>query len=116
MRNVWLLACGVALGLAALAPAIAQTESVALPFDAAKSRLAQPEANREARVFFGEDAPEGAYPFIVALINASAGGDQKALANGQFCGGSLVAPRWGAAAAHCVTRQGTDGKSRTVDL
>ena len=73
--RIWSVACGIALAFAALSPAAAQTESVALPFDAAKSRLDQPEANREARVFFGEDAPEGAYPFIVALINASVGGE-----------------------------------------
>ena len=50
------------------------------------------------RIIGGEAAPPGAYPWMVALVDA----DEEDAFLGQFCGGSLVHPQWVLTAAHCV--------------
>ncbi|OQX07261.1 MAG: hypothetical protein BWK80_49705 [Desulfobacteraceae bacterium IS3] len=49
------------------------------------------------RIVGGHEAEPGAWPWITALI---ANGDS--LYDGQFCGGSLIHPKWVVTAAHCV--------------
>jgi len=51
----------------------------------------------------GNPADEGEYPWQVALVYA----DQANPFDGQFCGGSIIAPNWVLTAAHCVV--GDDG-------
>lgn len=52
----------------------------------------------QPRIVGGTKAPATAYPWMVALADKT-GGD---LFDRQFCGGSLIAPRWVLTAAHCV--------------
>jgi hypothetical protein len=46
----------------------------------------------------GHEAEIGAWPWQAALVDA----DDPDAAQGQFCGGSLIAPTWVLTAAHCV--------------
>ncbi|MDP9191338.1 MAG: serine protease [Acidobacteriota bacterium] len=58
------------------------------------------------RIIGGQPATEGQFPWQVALISA---GYQPQ--DGQFCGGSVIAPDWVVTAAHCVT-----GGTRAADV
>lgn len=84
----------MALVLAALVLACSATCSASVP-----------------RIVGGELAPRGAYPSIVALVDASAGDDVFA---GQFCAGIIVHESYVLTAAHCVVRGGGGSNAATV--
>ncbi|HEX9925419.1 MAG TPA: trypsin-like serine protease [Anaerolineae bacterium] len=60
----------------------------------------------------GTLASPGEYPWQVALVTAS----QANPYNGQFCGGSLIAPQWVLTAAHCVVDAGSVSAPGAVDV
>ncbi|HEY8582223.1 MAG TPA: serine protease, partial [Capillimicrobium sp.] len=67
---------------------------------AAACALACPPASSAAdpRIVGGQDADIASWPFLAAIVRA----DRADAFQGQFCGGSLVAPRVVLTAAHCI--------------
>jgi hypothetical protein len=99
--------------LACVLPATAQDRlERSFPFDDAKLRLGIQSApvSAQERIYWGQVAPGGAYPFIVALLQSKAPATEEGQFKGQFCGGTLISDRWVVTAAHCVT--GTDSQKR----
>ncbi len=63
-----------------------------------KAPDALPPAGTQQRIVGGAPAAPGTYPWQAALVYA----DEPDAYEGQFCGGSLIAPEWVLTAAHCV--------------
>jgi secreted trypsin-like serine protease len=93
------------LGLAAALLAVAtpgNTQSSSgpvLPYDAAVARVKKA---ADKGIFHGQRTPKGAYPFVVALIQADATDDEQGNYGGQYCAGTLVGDRWVLTGAQCV--------------
>ncbi len=59
---------------------------------------AQASGDIHPRIIGGDDASAGEYPFMAALVYSAQPNDFQA----QFCGGTVIAPRWVLTAAHCM--------------
>ena len=102
-------------GLALAAGALALVSAFALsagademkgpktPLDLAKERVGAADPDHK-KVYGGNDAPAGAFPFQVSLILAEAKKGEEF--SYHFCGGSLISDTWVLTAGHCVTSEG----------
>jgi secreted trypsin-like serine protease len=114
--------CAALVGMMALPPLGAQTRPdgaaaasprpESAPWDRVpqeRLRRAQMAADGEtSRVFGGEPARPGQYPFQVALLrNTYLEDDAESQLYAQFCGGSVISAEWILTAAHCVDWGGT---------
>jgi secreted trypsin-like serine protease len=70
----------------------------------------------EIQIVGGDPSDPGEWPWQVALVGRSSDNEFYYGAGYQFCGGSLIHPKWVLTAAHCVTTNGVQDAANTIDV
>ena len=73
------------------------------PLDLAMERAGTGDPSRK-KVFGGQDAPPGSFPYQVSMILADAKAGEEF--NYHVCGGSMISDTWVLTAGHCITAEG----------
>lgn len=60
--------------------------------------MASEKMKQSSRIVGGTEADRSEWPWVVALVKSNTSSNYY----GQFCGGSLVSPKWVVTAAHCI--------------
>lgn len=103
-----LAASALAASVLAAAPALAQEARPRFPIEFVHSAKGDAGQQPRTRVYHGDVADEGAWPWQVAIVQHD---DSETMYDRQFCGGSLITRSWVLTAAHCLFDENDDGEA-----